>query len=244
MNQDSIWVIVDHLTKSSYFLAINVLDSIDQLARLYVREVIKLHGILISIISDRNPMFTSRFWKSLQQAMAMKLNFSITLHPQMDRQTERTIQILDDILPTCVIDIKRDWEEVLPLIEFIYNNSYHASLGMAPYEALYSRPCRSLIYWDEVGERQLFGPKLVEETTAKVSVIRKNLQTAQSRQKGYADNRRINLAFEMGDHVFLKVSPMKGLLRFEKKEKLSSCFVEPFEIFERVGTVAYSITLL
>jgi hypothetical protein len=139
--------------------------------------------------------------------------------------------------------MKGNWDDHLPLIEFAYNNSYHSSIQMAPYEALYGRKCRSPICWEEVGERKLLGPELVQMSTEKIKLIREWLKTAQSRQKSYADRRRRDLEFHIGDFVFLKVSPFSGVKRFEKKGKLSPRFVGPFEILEMIGTVAYRIAL-
>ena len=175
--------------------------------------------------------------------MGTRLSFSTAFHPQSDGQTERTIQTLEDMLRACVLNFQGSWEEHLPLIEFAYNNSFHASIGMAPYEALYGRKCRSPLCWDEVGESRLVGPEIIQITTEKIRLIRERIQTAQSRQKSYADRRRRDLEFAVGDHVFLKVSPWKGITRFGHKGKLSPRYIGPFEILERVGLVAYRIAL-
>ena len=129
-------------------------------------------------------------------------------------------------------------------MEFAYNNSYQASIQIAPYKALYGRPCRSLICWTEVGESSITGPDLIRDTSKKVSLIRQRLLMAQSRQKSYADVRHRPLEFEVGDHVFLKVMPKRGVVRFDKRGKLSPRFIGPFKILERVGTVAYRLALL
>jgi len=131
----------------------------------------------------------------------------------------------------------------LPLIEFSYNNSHHASIKMAPFEALYGRKCRSPICWHEIGDTQITGPELIQETTDKVLQIRDNLLKARSRQKSYADKRRKPLEFSVGDLVLLKVSPWKGVVRFGKKGKLAPRFVGPFKILERIGKVAYKLDL-
>ncbi|GKE41269.1 hypothetical protein Tco_1464674 [Tanacetum coccineum] len=120
---------------------------------------------------------------------------------------------------------------------------YHSSIRCAPFEALYGRKCRSPILWDEIGDSGLIGPELVRETTDKVVVIGDRLKAARDRQKGYADNRRKPLEFQVGDHVILKVSPWKGVVRFGKKEKLALRFVGPFKILERIGPVAYRLRL-
>ena len=147
------------------------------------------------------------------------------------------------MLRACVLDHKGSWEDQLPLVEFAYNNSYQASIRMAPFDALYERPCRKPLCWTEVGESSITGPDLIRDTSEKVSLIRQRLLTAQSRKKSYADVRRRPLEFEVGDHVFLKVIPMRGVVRFGKRGKLSSRFIGPFEILERIGTVAYRLVL-
>ena len=156
-------------------------------------------------------------------------------HPQTDGQSERTIQVLEDMLRACVLDFKGSWEEHLPLVEFSYNNSYQTSIQMTPYEALYGRPCRSSICWTEVGESSIKGPDLIRDTTEKVGLIQKRFLTAQSRQKSYTDKPRRPLEFEAGDHVFLKMMPKRGVVRFGKQGKLSPRFIGPFEVLERVG---------
>ena len=131
----------------------------------------------------------------------------------------------------------------MPLVEFAYNNNYQASIQMAPYEALYGRPCRSPLCWTEVGESSITGPNLIRDTSEKMSLIRQRLLTAQSWKKNYADVRRQPLEFEVGDHVFLKVMPNRRVVRFSKRGKLSPRFIGPFEILERVGTIAYRLAL-
>ena len=168
---------------------------------------------------------------------------STSFHPQTDGQSERTIPVLEDMLRACVLDHKGSWEEHLPLVEFAYNNSYQASIQMAPYEALYGRPCRSPLCWIKVGESSITGPDLIRDTSEKVSLIRQRLLTAQSRQKSYADVRRRSLEFEVKDHVFLKVMPKIGVVRFGKRDKLSSRFIGPFEILERIGVISYRLAL-
>ena len=142
-----------------------------------------------------------------------------------------------------MIDFKSSWEAHLPLVEFAYNNSFQATIGMAPYEALYGRKCRSPVHWDEVGERKLVGPEILQQTQDVVAKIRERIKTAQDRQKSYADNRRKKLEFAVGDKVFLKIAPLKGIMRFRKKGKLSPRFIGPFEVLERVGDLAYRLAL-
>ncbi|GJT83396.1 putative reverse transcriptase domain-containing protein [Tanacetum coccineum] len=240
---DAIWVIVDRLTKSAHFLPIREDFKTEKLARIYINEIVARHGVPVSIISDRDGRFASHLWQALQKALGTKLNMSTAYHPETDGQSERTIQTLEDMLRACVMDFGGSWDTHLPLVEFSYNNSYHASIKCAPFEALYGRKCRSPVIWTEVGENQLIGPELVQETTEKIFQIKERLITARSRQKSYADKRRKPLEFEVGDRVLLKVSPWKGVVRFGKKGKLAPRYVGPFEIIERVGPVAYRLKL-
>ncbi|GJT00880.1 putative reverse transcriptase domain-containing protein [Tanacetum coccineum] len=204
---DTIWVIVDRLTKSAIFTPMRETDSMEKLARMYLKEVVTRHGIPVSIICDRDPRFASNFWRSLQKALGTNLDMSTAYHPQTDGQSERTIQTLEDMLRACVIDFGNGWVRHLPLVEFSYNNNYHASIKAAPFEALYGRKCRSPVCWAEVGQVQLTGPEMVQETTEKVIQIKQRMQAARDRQKSYADLKRNPMEFQVGDKVMLKVSP-------------------------------------
>ncbi|GJR90970.1 putative reverse transcriptase domain-containing protein [Tanacetum coccineum] len=218
---DTIWVIVDRLTKSAHFLPIRENDPLDKLARLYLNRIVARHEIPASIICDRDGRFTSNFWRSFQKALGTDISMSTAYHPETDGQSERTIQTLEDMLRACVIDFGKGWVKHLPLAEFSYNNSYHASIKAAPYEALYGRKCRSPVCWAEVGEAQLTGPELIQETTEKIVLIKQRMQAAQDRQKSYADRKRKPMEFEVGDRVMLKVSPWKGVVRLELPQELS-----------------------
>ncbi|GKE34357.1 putative reverse transcriptase domain-containing protein, partial [Tanacetum coccineum] len=133
------------------------------------------------------------------------------------------------MLRACVIDFGKGWVKHLPLAEFSYNNSYHASIKAAPYEAMYGRKCRSPVCWVEVREAQLTGPELIQETTEKIILIKQRMQVAQDRQKSYADRKRKLMEFEVGDRVMLKVSPWKGVVRFGKRGKLNPRYGGPFK---------------
>ena len=138
----------------------------------------------------------------------------------------------------CILNFGGSWEEHIPLVEFAYNNSFQTSIGMAPFEALYGKLCRSPSCWVESTERLLLGPDMVRDTTERVELIRKTMKTAQDRQKSYADKRRTKLEFEVGDLVFIKVSPLRRVVRFGSGGKLAPRFVGPFPITERIGTMA------
>nr|GFC08265.1 putative reverse transcriptase domain-containing protein [Tanacetum cinerariifolium] len=181
----------------------------DKLARIYLKEVVTRHGIPVSIISDRDPRFASNFWRFLQNALGTRLDMSTTYHPETNGQSKRTIQTLEDMLRACAIDFGKGWVNHLPLVEFSYDNSYHASIKAAPFEALYGQKCHSLICWTEVGEAQI----LVQ--------IKQRMQAAHDRQKSYADLKSEPMEFQVKDKVMLKVSPWKGVVHFGKQGKLN-----------------------
>ncbi|GKE35711.1 putative reverse transcriptase domain-containing protein [Tanacetum coccineum] len=207
----------------------------EKLARIYINEIVARHGVPVSIISDRDGRFASHLWQALQKALGTKLNMSTAYHPETNGQSEHTIQTLEDMLRACVMDFGGSWDTHLSLVEFSYNNSYHNSIKCAPFEALYGRKCRYLVIWAEVGESQLIGPKIVQETTENIFQIKERLKTTRSRQKSYADKRRKLFEFKVGDRVLLKVSPWKGVVRFRKKGKLAPRYVRPFEITSPLG---------
>ncbi|GKA03116.1 putative reverse transcriptase domain-containing protein, partial [Tanacetum coccineum] len=212
--QDTIWVIVDCLTKSAHFLLMRKDDTLEKLTRQYLKEVVSRHGVPILIIYDRDRKFTSHFWKSLNKALGTRLDMSTAYHPETDGQ------------------------------KFSYNNSYHTSIKAALFEALYGCKCRSPICWAEVGDSQLTGQEIIHETIEKIVKIKSCIQAARDRQKSYVDVRRKPLEFQVGDKVMLKVSPWKGVIRFGKRGKLKPRYIGPFKIIAKVGTVAYRLELL
>ncbi|KAK8942809.1 hypothetical protein KSP39_PZI009568 [Platanthera zijinensis] len=240
---DSVWVIVDRLIKCVHFVPFQIGYSMKKIAELYLNEVIRLHGVPVSIVSDRDSRFMSRFWKSLQEGLGTDLRYSTAYHPQTNGQTERVNHIVEDMIRCYILDYGGAWDERLRLMEFAYNNSYQESLQMAPFEALYGRRCRTPLFWAEVGERPLLGPDALEEMEVSVKLIREKLRIAQERYEKNANRRRSVLEFSVGDMVFLKVSPMVGVKRFGKNHKLDPRYVGPFEIVERIGVSAYKLKL-
>jgi transposase InsO family protein len=211
---DSVWVIVDRLTKVAHFISVRTTYGGDKLARLYVDNILKLHGVPKSIISDRGAQFISKFWRSLHQALKTNLDYSSAYHPQTDGQTERVNQVLEDMLRACVLAYDKCWEDSLAFAEFSYNNGYHASLKKAPFEVLYERKCCTPLMWSEVGDRIIESPDFIRAAEEKIAKVQENLRITQSRQKSYADKRRRELKFDVGDHVYLKVSLIRGTRRF------------------------------
>jgi hypothetical protein len=171
------------------------------------------------------------------------LLFSSASHPQTDGQTERVNQILEDMRRACALQYG-SWDKSLLYAEFSCNNSYQESLKMAPFEMLYGRRCQRPLFWSEAREWKVFGPDILQEAENHVRMVRENLRVAQSRQKSYADHRRRELNFDVGDFVYLKVSPMRGLHRFKVQGKLAPRFIGQFKILEKRGEVAYQLGLL
>nr|GEW14291.1 putative reverse transcriptase domain-containing protein [Tanacetum cinerariifolium] len=213
---DTIWVIVDRLTKSTIFAPMRETDPLEKLATLYLKEV---------------------------KALGTSLDMSTAYHPETDGQSERTIQTLEDMLRAYVINFGKCWVNHFPLVKFSYNNSYHASIKAAPFEALYDRKCRSPVCWNEVREFHFTGPEIVQETTEKIIQIKQRIQAAHDRQKSYADLKHKLMEFHVGDKVMLKVSPWKGVICFGKRGKLNLRYVGPFKVIKRVGSVTYKLEL-
>ncbi|GJR51526.1 putative reverse transcriptase domain-containing protein [Tanacetum coccineum] len=207
--------IVDQLTKSVIFLPMRKTDPMEKLKRMYLKEVVTRHGIPVSIIYDRDGRFTSNFWRSLQKALGTSLDISTAYHPETEGQSERTIQTLEDMLRAFLIDFGNGWVKHFPIVEFSYNNSYHASIKAAPFEALYGRKCHSPVCWTEVGEVQLTGLEIIQETTVKVIQIKQRIQAVYDQPKSYANLKRKPMEFQVGDRVMLKVLAKVGAVDYK-----------------------------
>jgi hypothetical protein len=240
---DSIMVVVDKLTKAAHFIPVKLTHKETNIVDVYMREIARLHGIPKTIVSDRDPKFTSNFWKGLFNGFGTNLNFSTTYHPESDGQTERVNQVIEDMLRMYVMDKPSKWEDYLHLVEFSYNNGYQTSLKMSPFEALYGRKCNTPVSWDNPTDRVVVGLDLLREMEEQMLKIKKNLKDAQDRQKIYVDKGRTHREFKVGDHVFLKVKANRSSLKLGNCSKLVARYCGPFEILERIGPVAYMIAL-
>ncbi|KAK8931429.1 hypothetical protein KSP39_PZI016937 [Platanthera zijinensis] len=240
---DSIWVVVDRLTKVARFIPNRQDDGVGKLVRLFIENVVRYHGVPRTIVSDRDGRFTSNEWRSVQAYLGTKLAFNTSFHPQTDGQTERTNRTLEDLLRLCLVDKKEPWERLLPLVEFSYNNTYQASIGMAPYEALYDRKCRTPLSWAQDADSRALGPIFMENMTEIIQMIQERMREAQSRQAKYYDARHRHVEFAMGDKVYLKIRPRHGVSRLRRQRKLSPRYMGPYTITERIGEVAYRLEL-
>nr|GEV29025.1 reverse transcriptase domain-containing protein [Tanacetum cinerariifolium] len=211
--QDTIWVIVDRLIKSAHFLSMKETDSMEKLTRQYLKEVVSRHGVLVLIIFDQDSKFRSYFWQSLNKALDEPLAI-----PLDEIQIDDKLKFIEELVEIMDQEVKWLKQGCILIIK------------AAPFEALYGRKCRSPVCWAEVGDAQLTGPEIIQETTEKIVQIKQRLQAACDRQKSYVDVRRKPLEFHVGDKVMLKVSPWKGVVRFGKRGKLNPRYIGPFKV--------------
>eukprot|EP00253_Pinus_taeda_P011478 PITA_11478 len=218
-NNDSIMVVVDKLCKAKHFIPVQSTYKAMQISHVFMQNVFKLHGLPKVIISDRDVKFTSTFWRTLFAELGTHLNFSTTYHPQTDGQTERVNQVVEDMLRACVMMKPTQWEEYLHLVEFAYNNGYHSSTQLSPFEVLYGRKCRTPSSWGGPEDRSRIGPEMLKEMEDTVKKVHTNLKAAQDRQKSFVDRKRRFKEFQVGDHVFV--------------ESKGEVLVEPLTILDR-----------
>jgi hypothetical protein len=214
-----------------------------QLAELYMSRIVCLQGVHKKIASDSGTQFTLKFEERLHETLDTQLRFSSAYHPQTDGQTKKVNQILEDMLRACALQYRRSWDKSLPYAKFSYNNSSQESLKMVLFEMLYGHRCRTPLFWNETGERKVFRPDILQEEEKQDHMVRENLWIVQSRQKIYANHRRRELSFEVGDFMYLKVSPMSGLCHFKVRGKLAPRFIGPFKIIKKRCEVAYQLEL-
>jgi hypothetical protein len=240
---DSIMVVVDKLTKATHFVPVKLTHKACNIVDIYMREISLLHGVPKTIVFDKDPKFTSNFWKGLFNGFGTNLNFSTTYHLEIDGQIEKVNQVIEDMLRMYVMDKPSKWEDNLHLVDFDYNNGYQTSLKTSPFEALYGRMCNTPVSWDNPIDRAVVGPDLLREMEEKMLKIKKNLKAAQDKQKNYVDKGRTHKEFKVGDHVFFKVKANKSSMKLGNCSKLATHYCGLFEILEMIGPISYMIAL-
>eukprot|EP00253_Pinus_taeda_P026738 PITA_26738 len=242
-NNDSIFVVVDKLSKAAHFIPVQSTYKAAQIVHIFMQNVFKLHGLPKTIISDHDVKFTSAFWKTLFAELGTQLNFSTTYHPQTDGQTKRVNQMVEDMLRAYVMQQPTRWEDYLHLVEFAYNNGYHTSTQMSPFEVMYGRKCRTPTSWGGLEDKLSLGPDMLKEMEEMVKRVRVNLKAAQDRQKNFADRKRRFKEFQVGDHVYIRIQAKRSTLQWNGCTKLAPRYCGPFEILARVRPVAYQLAL-
>jgi transposase InsO family protein len=241
---DCLLVVVDKFSKYSHFLPLKHPYTAASVAQAYLDGVFKLHGMPVELVSDRDPVFTSNFWKELMRLVGVQLDMSSGQHPQSDGQTERVNQSVEGYLRCFVHDCPRKWAQWIPLAEFWYNTSKHESLGMSPFEALYNHPPRHLGIdpYEDCAIPDL--REWLHERTAIQQQLRQHLLRAQQRMKSQADKNWTEREFQVGDKVYLKLQPyIQKSIATRANPKLAFKYYGPFLILRRIGAVAYELQL-
>ena len=240
---DSIFVVVDKLTRVAHLIPIRTTATAADIAQIFVKEIVRLHGIPARIISDRDAKFTSKFWMAMFQSLGTLLNLSLAYHPKTDGQIERVNQVIEDMLRSYCSQQPQLWIKFLPLVEFAYNSSFHRSLQMSPFKALYGQDCLIPLRFADPNLPVPATKHTLEEMDQQLCLIRENLKRASDRQESYANLHRSPRSFKPGDKVFLRVKPKCSSLKLGKYKKLAYRYCGPFEVLKRIGEQSYELDL-
>eukprot|EP00253_Pinus_taeda_P021430 PITA_21430 len=242
-NNDSIMVVVDKLSKAAHFIPIQSTYKAVQIAHIFMQHIFKLHGLPKTIIFDRDVKFTSAFWRTLFANLGTQLNFSTAYHPETDGQTERVNQVVEDMLRAYVMQQPTLWEEYLHLVEFAYNNGYHTSTQMSPFEVMYGQKCRTPSSWGGPEDKLSIGPEMLKEMEDMVKRVRVNLRADQDGQKNFADRKGRFKECQVGDHVYIRIQAKRSTLHWSGCAKLAPRYCGPFQVLARIGPAAYQLAL-
>ncbi|MCO5609163.1 hypothetical protein L7F22_063386 [Adiantum nelumboides] len=242
-NYDSIFVIVDKLTKVAHLIRVKQTATAADIAQVFLKEIVRLHGIPARIISDRDAKFTSKFWQAMFQSLGTQLNLSTAYHLETDRQTKRVNQVIEDMLRAYCNQQPQKWIKFLHLVEFAYNSSHHRSLGMSPFKALYGQECLLPLRLADPTLHVPAAKSTLEMMDQQLLIIRDNLKQVSDRQKSYADLHHSARSFSKDEWVFLRVKPKRSSLKLGKFRKLAFRYCGPFEILRRAGEQVYKLAL-
>ncbi|KAL4025181.1 hypothetical protein IC575_013559 [Cucumis melo] len=239
-----ILVVVDRLSKYGHFLPLKHPYTAKSVAELFVKEIVRLHGFPLSIVSDRDKIFLSQFWSEIFRLSGTKLNKSTAYHPQSDGQTEVVNRGVETYLRCFCNEKPKDWSKWLPWTEYWYNTTFQRSIGMTPFQVVYGRQPPTLLSYGSTLSKNSTVEEMLQERDLVLASLREHLRLAQEQMKLYADRKRRAVEYSVGEYVFLRIRPYRQLsVRSRRNEKLAPRFFGPYKIVERIGPVAYRLQL-